>query len=297
MTTTLNAPSPATRNPTSGRAPVWFRGAMGALSHTAPPLAAVVAERFFLTVPARPLKPAERANAESARRVALDTPSGPIEGWRWGDAPETVLLVHGWGGRGPQLSEIAKALVARGYSALAWDMPGHGEQPRNTNLPELARVTAAVARQSGPIAGVVAHSFGLATTLVATREGLIAPRLVGVAGSALLHKIAGQFGDLTGFTPRVVERMRANLSARLGFSWDELEAATLAPPLGIPALLIHDRQDERVPFDHAVELSGLLSAELVPTSGLGHSAILNDPTVVARVAEFFPPAAARPQVR
>jgi pimeloyl-ACP methyl ester carboxylesterase len=132
-------------------------------------------------------------------------------------------------GRGPQLAEIAKALVARGYSALAWDMPGHGDRASRTNLPELAAATAAIARQAGPLAGVVAHSFGLATTLVATRDGLAPPRLVGVAGSALLLRIADQFGDLTGFTPRVVERMRANLSARLGFSWDELEAATLAP--------------------------------------------------------------------
>ena len=145
-----------------------------------------------------------------------------------------------------------------------------------------------MARQAGPVAGVVAHSFGLATTLVATRDGLAPPRLVAVAGSALLHEIARQFGDLTGFSPRVIERMRANLSARLGFSWDELEAATLAPRLRVPALLVHDRGDERVPFGHAVELGGLLKADLVSTEGLGHSAILNDPGVVARVAGFFP---------
>jgi len=263
----------------------------------APPLAARVAERFFLAVPARPLKLAERAYADEARRVALDTPSGLIQGWRWGDAPETVLLVHGWGGRGPQLAAIAKALVARGYSALAWDMPGHGDRASRTNLPELAAATAAIARQAGPLAGVVAHSFGLATTLVATRDGLVPPRLVGIAGSALLHRLADQFGGLTGFTPRVVERMRANLSARLGFSWEELEAATLAPRLGCPALLIHDRHDERVPFDHAVVIGRYSNAEVVATSGLGHSAILSDPAVLARVADFFPPGAARPQVR
>ena len=62
-------------------------------------------------------------------------------------------------------------------------------------------------------------------------------------------------------------------------------------------MVIHEHQDERVPFDHAIEISRLLGAELVATSGLGHSAILGDPAVLARVAAFFPPGSGLPQLR
>jgi len=37
-----------------------------------------------------------------------------------------VLLVHGWGGRGAQLASFVEPLVARGFSVLTFDAPGHG---------------------------------------------------------------------------------------------------------------------------------------------------------------------------
>jgi pimeloyl-ACP methyl ester carboxylesterase len=286
-TATLEAAPPRKR--AAVRAPVWFRGAMGALSHTAPPVAAVVAERLFLLPPRRALKSAEQASASSARAFTIDTPNGAVRAWRWGTASETVLLVHGWGGRGPQLGHVASALVERGYAAVAWDMPGHGERTWRTNLPELASVTAAVGEHVGPVAGVVAHSFGMATTLAATRLGLAPVRLVGIAPAAVLHRLAGQFADMTGFSSGVIARMRVRLSARLGFQWEELEAATLAPRLDCPVLLVHDRDDERIPMTDVLELAGLIpGAELHATSGLGHTGALVDAGVLTRVAEFFP---------
>ena len=271
------------------RAPVWFRGAMGTLSVAAPPVAAVLAEKLFLRVPKRSLKAVERTWASAARELTFDAPGGAVRAWRWGTAPETVLLVHGWGGRGPQLGNVAHALVERGYSAVGWDMPGHGERAVTTNLPEMSRATAAVAEQVGPLAGVVAHSFGTAATLVATRLGLAPARLVAVAPAAVLHSVSGQFAAMTGFTDDVVARMRARLAARLGFAWHELEAATLAPHLDCPALVIHDHDDERVPMADGLELARLLpNAEMITTRGLGHTGPLVDAGVLARIAEFFP---------
>jgi pimeloyl-ACP methyl ester carboxylesterase len=281
--------APVARKRASVRAPVWFRGAMGTLSRAAPPVAAAVAERIFMTPPKRPLKSSEHAAASAARAFTLDTPAGALRAWRWGTAAETVLLVHGWGGRGPQLGQVARALVERGYSALAWDMPGHGDRSTPTSLPEMAGVTAAVARRAGPLAGVVVHSFGMATALSATLHGFSPARLVGVAPAAVLHRITGQFAHMTGFSSSVVERMRTRVSTRLGFAWDDLEAATLAPRLDCPALLIHDQDDDRIPIADGIELAGLLPrAEIVTTSGLGHTGPLVDPGVLARIAGFFP---------
>jgi pimeloyl-ACP methyl ester carboxylesterase len=262
---------------------------MGALSRTAPQFAAVVAERLFVLPPRRRLKDAERDWARTARVLSFETSAGAVRGWRWGEAPATVLLVHGWGGRGPQLGHVARALVERGYSAVAWDMPGHGERTVATNLPQMSSVTASVAEQVGPLAGVVAHSFGMATTLVATLRGLRPARLVGVAPAALLHRLSHQFAETTGFTPSVVERMRVRLSTRLGFDWEELEAATLAPRLGCPALVVHDRYDDRIPLEDGLALARLFpSAEVVTTAGLGHTGPLLDAAVVRRIADFFP---------
>ncbi|MFW6084163.1 MAG: alpha/beta fold hydrolase [Gemmatimonadota bacterium] len=272
-----------------GRAPAWFRWATRTLSRAAPSLATMAAERFFVRPPSRALKAAEADWAAAARTLTIDTSHGPVRTWRWPAGPESVLLVHGWGGRGPQLGAVARALVDRGYTAIAWDMPGHGEQTRPTNLLEMARVTAEIAPRFEPPAGVVAHSFGMATTLVAgSRHGLRPARLVGVAPAAILDSVTAQFADMTGFTEDVVERMRGRLSRRIGFEWRKLEAATIAPGVSCPALLIHDHEDERVPFADGEELARLLPrADLVTTRGLGHSGPLRDPGTIERIADFF----------
>lgn len=289
----LNGSAP-TQSSTNGRssghrAPAWFRGAMGALSVAAPPLAAAVAERMFVRPPARRLAVSEAGRLGDADSAELDGPAGPIRTWRWQAGPGTVLLAHGWGGRGPQLGEIARTLVGQGYSALAWDMPGHGDRSEPTNLLEMAETTAHVARQVPHVAGVVAHSFGTAATLVATaRHGLPVPRFVALAPAACLESLAGHFATLTGFTAPVVERMRARLARRLRFEWEELEATTIAPTLVCRALVIHDRDDERIPFAEGRELSRLLpGAELLETRGLGHRGPLRDPGVLERIGAFF----------
>ena len=46
----------------------------------------------------------------------------------WGAGP-SVLLVHGWEGRGAQLGALVDPLVAAGYRVVALDGPAHGDSP------------------------------------------------------------------------------------------------------------------------------------------------------------------------
>jgi pimeloyl-ACP methyl ester carboxylesterase len=267
-------------------------------------MATRVSERLFLRPPRRRLRPWEREWAAEATVEALDTAAGPVRVWRWGAGPgaglgagpaqrPAVLLVHGWGGRGPQLGGIGRALAARGMTAVAWDLPGHGERTSPTNLPELAASTAAVAdavAAGGAIGGIVAHSFGAATTLAArTRHGLELPRLAVLAPSALLGRMLCDFADMMGLSQTVVERMGDRLAARFGFRWADLEADAIAPGITCPALVVHDRGDRRVPYADGEELAGLLpSCRLVATEGLGHSGpLLRDSRVLGEISEFM----------
>src|SRR5258708_21826259 len=95
-----------------------------------------------------------------------------IETWVWGAGP-SVLLVHGWGGGGAQLGPLVGPLVARGFSVVTFDAPGHGASDTGTvTIPEITSAIRAVAESRGPLAAVVAHSVGGTASVRALWEGL-----------------------------------------------------------------------------------------------------------------------------
>ena len=108
----------------------------------------------------------------SAQRLEFVHRGRPLAVYSWGEGP-TVLLVHGWHGRGTQLGAFAAPLVSAGYRVVAFDAPAHGRTPGHaTDLPEVSGTLLAVANAFPPLHGVTAHSFGTVRTLVAIRTGL-----------------------------------------------------------------------------------------------------------------------------
>ena len=106
-------------NVRSHKQPRWLpvvRTGNRALSALAPALAAGVAEHLFLTPPRSHRPPAEIELLATARARPMRVSGRRIETWTWGAGP-TVLLVHGWGGRGAQHGSFVGPLVARGAIA------------------------------------------------------------------------------------------------------------------------------------------------------------------------------------
>jgi pimeloyl-ACP methyl ester carboxylesterase len=142
--------------------------------------------------------------------------------------------------------------------------------------------------------GLVGHSLGGAAATLALRDGLAAERIVLLAAPADVTRFSTAFADHLRLTPVTRVAMRRNLEARLRARWDDLHMPTIARSLGALALLVHDRDDQDVPYGHAVEIADAWpGARLVGTSGLGHRAILRDPAVIREVVAFLGEAAPR----
>src|SRR5262249_35923574 len=112
----------------SSKPPRWLpivRPANRLLSALAPSAAVRLAERAFLTPPRSRRPDTELTLLSTARARPLFVGGRHIEVWLWGSGP-TVLLVHGWGGRGAQLGAFVEPLVTRGFSVVTFDAPGHG---------------------------------------------------------------------------------------------------------------------------------------------------------------------------
>jgi pimeloyl-ACP methyl ester carboxylesterase len=258
------------------------------LSAVAPALAARIADRLFTTPPSARRPQSEIALLAAARARPMQIGARRIETWGWGAGP-SVLLVHGWGGRGAQLGALVGPLVARGFSVVTFDAPGHGASDAGTvTIPEITAAIRAVAESRGPLAAIVAHSVGATATVRALWDGLDAGAVVLIGPAADLVTPALRFSETFGFSRAVRERMHRRIEERVGRPWSVFDAVELAPALTAPLLVVHDRGDAEIPWQHGAAITrAWRGAELLMTEGLGHRRVLRDPDVVATTVAFI----------
>ncbi len=265
----------------------FMKWAIEVADRLAPSLASELALRAFLT-PARTARPdRERALLEIARPLTLSAGGVPLAAWAWGEGP-TVLLAHGWAGRGAQFGALVPALVNRGRRVVTWDAPAHGDTPgRRTTLAGMAEVIRTVAARVGPVEAVVAHSFGAAATTIALARGLEVARVAYVSPLYAIGSTVDRFTAALALSPAARRDFELALATANLVGRDELEGARLAPRLTTPLLVVHDRDDREVPYRDGVAVAAAWSnARLVTTAGLGHRRILTDPEVVDLVGGF-----------
>jgi pimeloyl-ACP methyl ester carboxylesterase len=258
-----------------------FFSVLGRLS---PTLAGRLAARLFAR-PTRHERPA-RERELIARGTRVPLPGG-LHATAWGAGP-SVLLVHGWEGRGAQLGAFVDPLVAAGYRAVALDGPAHGDSPgRSTTGPEFASALVATHDVVGPLAAVVGHSFGGFASLLAVSRGLPTGRIVTIGTPASVPEVLRDFRRLIRLPERALPSMIRALEARVHAPMASFEVEAFAPNIQVPVLVVHDTDDREVPYADGPRLAHVLGARLLTTNGLGHRRILFASDVVAAIVEFI----------
>ena len=261
--------------------------ALTAAQKISPTAVAVLMERLLFRAPSGGLNSQGRQFLARGNRFEIKVEGRRVVGWTWGQGP-TTYLVHGWGGRAGRLYPLGEALIASGRRLVMFDAPGHGASGRGlTSMPEFARALQAVVEQEGTPDAVIAHSMGGAATALAASWGLDARRFVLLAPAANPSEWARSIGATLELNRDVMRRLRERSERRLGISWKEMDARVHARRMTSPLLVIHDRQDQTVPFSHGADIARMWpGAILVDTTGLGHSDLLHDPLVISRVLDF-----------
>lgn len=250
-----------------------------------------LAERAFV-MPRRIDAP---PHEQKIRDVATHSFRVPFEGMaldalRWEGPGPTVLLAHGWEGRGTQLGMFVEPLLKAGYNVVAFDGPAHGRSPgKETELLHFSRVFAAMREAVGPIDAVIAHSFGGAACAMALSTGqFTTKRLVMIGSPSRLMYPMGQFREILQIPENVWLRFLARMERRMGMKAEELDLARMSVNLGVPCLIVHSRDDTEVTYDNALRIHAAWpDAQLISTDGLGHRRILKDPDVIHATLEFL----------
>lgn len=238
-----------------------------------------------------PVRPDEQEVMDLARVDTIGPADGPVTTYAWGDGARPVLLVHGWADRASRWASVVPALLAEGWSPVAYDAWGHGATPGPVRtILEHEKVIAALAERHGRFEAAIAHSFGVAVTLYAARHSLAAGRLVVISGMGDFGQLTDTFCQQLGAGPAVNRALRRGIERRwfdgdTGI-WDRFSAHA-AP--GREVLVVHDAADRVVDRAQADLITAAYGADatLLETTGLGHARILRDPGVIDATVAFL----------
>ena len=271
-----------------------FARALRALSHVSPRLAGRVAFAAYRRPWGRAkVRPDEADVHASAVVEPVRLADGAeVVSYRWGDGKRPVLLVHGWGARGSRYAPYVSALLAHGFSPVAFDSPGHGDSAgRENTIVQDREIIEVLHRRHGRFHAVIGHSKGVVSVFYALRCGVTADKVVAISGPARYDQLAERLAGILKLTEAAHRDLRRRVAASfapLTDVWTGFSPASAPPATDAPILLIHDEQDDLVAFSEAGLTAAAYAprAELVATRGLGHRRILTDAEVVSRAVAF-----------
>lgn len=260
------------------------------VGHLAPILAGRIAYKLWFT-PTRFQTPAPEIKAmESANIEHLQLNNHTIATYSWGETGPTVLLVHGWSGRGTQLFSFVEPLIDAGYRVLSFDAPAHGKSSgKQTNLYEVAEVILALQHHYGIFDSVITHSFGGPCTAIAMQRGLTPERIISISPPATTVGLVEKFCNTLQIPEKVATNLKQRIETTFGRNiWDDLSMVNVVKEITIPGMLIHDSNDKEIPWQESHAIAEAWSnASFIKTSGLGHRRILQDATVVDSAVRFI----------
>jgi len=226
--------------------------------------------------------------------AALPTEVGVLDGvayslWLPRPAPAPrggIVIVHGAGSCKDNHHDYARAALAAGFAAIAFDQRGHGasEGPMDGRAIQdvgavAARLRSAIGDPRAPIALRGSSMGGYLALVAATSADARAVVAICPASAEGLRRglREGRY-ELEADVPALDRLLAAH---------DEHAAVGR---LGVPLLLLHAEGDERVPVAHSRELAARMRApgsRLITLPGGDHRSIQHDPELQAMSLRFI----------
>lgn len=256
----------------------------------APKLAHRCFVKIFFSPFRYPIPEKEKAYIDKSEKFTFRIKGKRIQGYRWGSGP-AVVVVHGWAGRATQFRKFIDALNANGFQVIGFDGPAHGfSEGKNTDVWEFEEALRWIFSNIAQPVAVIAHSYGGAAVLCSAMNGLRVPKLINISSPTIADEILRTYLRTINGSKPTGEAFKTYFRSRYGKPYEEATAMYFVQhlPQPIDLLLINDEQDQEAKMVNAEELQRVYpSAKLIRTSGLGHTRILKDDTVVAKCLDFI----------
>lgn len=199
-----------------------------------------------------------------------------------------VLLVHGWSGRGTQLVKIGEALLEKNYNVYSFDAPAHGFAPsKQTIMTEFIASIQHLESIYGTFDLMIGHSLGSMSILNALARGSKTNKIVLIGSGDKIEDIVKDFVFKVGFSSKIGIKLQEQFEKKFNEPMSNFDAYKAAQKVHVPALVIHDQNDEDVSVEAGKHIATHLSkSQWMETKGLGHRKILGDKQVIDRILTF-----------
>jgi len=240
------------------------------------------------------------------QRVDVQRADAVIRAWVF-DPPTaprgTVLMLHGIRSDKRSLVPGARRHASHGLRAVAVDLRGHGESSgryltygveESRDLWALVDELERRALLVRPLS-VVGSSYGAATALQYAALDPRVDKVVAMAPFASLREVvpaylAWFFGGPARLVPSaLVDALVDGAARHAGFDPDRACPRCVAGRIHAAVLLIHSRDDERIPWQQSVELREALGAkaQLMLVEGEGHVRVGHAPGVTEAIDRWL----------
>lgn len=213
-----------------------------------------------------------------------------IATYHWGNTGPTILLIHGWSGRGTQMGTFAEPLVKSGFRVLSFDAPSHGiSTGKQTNIYEIADTILALNKIYGPFKSVITHSFGGPCLAIAMKKGLSTSRVVNISPPAATEGLVNKFTAALSISRNVEQELMRCIEKNFGKDvWFDSSMENNIGEFDVHALVIHDVDDIDVPWHEGQIIAKAWNkVRFIKTSNLGHRRILRDPETIKTTVDFL----------
>jgi pimeloyl-ACP methyl ester carboxylesterase len=209
--------------------------------------------------------------------------------YKYGTGTKKALLVHGWSGRGTQLVKIAEQLTKLGYTTISFDAPAHGKSPGSSTLMiEFIASILELERIHGKFDIAIGHSLGGMSVLNSIKKGLKVNKAVIIGSGDSINDILHDFVKKMKLKPKIADLMRTSFEESFNEKMESYSGSNAAKEVSVPVLVIHDIDDEDVPFTASENIHKTLkNSELVLTNSLGHRKILGNEDVILKIKDFI----------
>jgi len=212
----------------------------------------------------------------------------PVMTYRWLGKNKTILLAHGWESNAARWRYLIEPLNKLNYNVIALDAPAHGRSGSNRfNAILYADFIKAVTKKFNPDI-VIGHSVGGMATAFSQNKHEITniKKLILLGAPSEYTDVLKRYYKMMGYSKRTSNAINNLIQTRFNAEPISFSTARYLESLEIEGLIIHDEEDNVIPYSDALKINkSFKNSRLITTNGFDHSMI--DESISNHIYEFL----------